>query len=377
MDEAFSSLIGQVDASIDHRSQLVSALRAKFGVEELGSAPIAAPSFGMPVHLEMPLVQGVPSAQSQGVATPTTATGGETFTDVMAQMDRGLDERQRLISALKGQLSQVAAMPKTAPPAAPPASSSMQFPQPAPSANAVPLIPVLSPQTGTSPSWEAAPSTKRARLDGGDAASSPPTAASQTEAEVAELAAMKAKMLGNLQAAESIVQAKAPAMALPVGEEEESTPSAPPISGSTSIAGAGETAPGAPQAIVCPPGTSQEEYEAYRQKCWKEYYEKCAVWQKYYSQYQAEKGKGKGKAIPGLIKAGNVNPGMLPAGIGKGGPMAPGKSSPQVVTPPPGLPMAPAAAGKGRGGPLPGVQDALGRVHGARQRAEEDRKSVV
>jgi len=299
---------------------------------------------------------------------PAPPNASETFTDVIAQLDRGLDERQKLINALKGQLSKVSAMPKTAPPApmpmpAFPTQLPPQRPRTAvtpPPMQADPLEvtagPLMLPPgyQGANQSWATPPVAKRARFDDLEAGPS--------AAEAAELAAMKAKMLGNLQAAESIAQAKAPAMALPVGEEEATLTS---TSEAMSMpAGASDASPAPPQASDCPPGISQEEFEAYRQKCWKEYYEKCAVWQKYYTQYQAEKGKSKGKSM--MIVPKMAPPMINPGKGGKGNslpPIVPAKSAVQVVRPNQGMLVNPAMAGKGR---MPMA------IQGARQRAEED-----
>lgn len=90
---SLSTLLGHVDASIEQRSALVTALRAKLGVNESGSGEARTTCSG---------------AMVPGQAIPTD----DSFADAMAQLDRGLDARQKLIGALRSQLSRHAAYPK-------------------------------------------------------------------------------------------------------------------------------------------------------------------------------------------------------------------------------------------------------------------------
>eukprot|EP00929_Paragymnodinium_shiwhaense_P027087 TRINITY_DN15982_c0_g1_i3.p1 TRINITY_DN15982_c0_g1~~TRINITY_DN15982_c0_g1_i3.p1 ORF type:complete len:187 (-),score=41.20 TRINITY_DN15982_c0_g1_i3:169-729(-) len=56
---------------------------------------------------------------------------------------------------------------------------------------------------------------------------------------------------------------------------------------------------GAPQPPPPPANATPEEFEAYRQQCWKQYFEYTQTWQKYYDRAQkngGDKGKGRGKA---------------------------------------------------------------------------------
>eukprot|EP00438_Fugacium_kawagutii_P034901 Skav224147 [mRNA] locus=scaffold462:376378:376770:- [translate_table: standard] len=94
--------------------------------------------------------------------------------------------------------------------------------------------------------------------------------AAVVDAEQAALAARKAQMLKSLGADASRLQTQG----------SQAGPSAPPS---------------VPEP---PPGASAEEFEAYRQQCWRQYYQYCSVWQKYYDQSKggkSAKGMGKGK----------------------------------------------------------------------------------
>merc|ERR1712146_216771 len=70
----------------------------------------------------------------------------------------------------------------------------------------------------------------------------------------------------------------------------------PPTAASSASAGAPPAKSGFNPSPAPPPGASPEEFEAYRQKCWKEYHEYCAIWQKYYKKNQEGGGQPKGKA---------------------------------------------------------------------------------
>lgn len=81
-------------------------------------------------------------------------------------------------------------------------------------------------------------------------------------------------------------------------------------------------APAPPMPAPCPPGTSPEQYEAYRQQCWRQYFEWCSVWQKYHTQQNdpkatQAKSKGKGNNISALASPlihGNVGPNVAQVG---------------------------------------------------------------
>lgn len=146
---------------------------------------------------------------------------------------------------------------------------------PAASVPSTPLIAAIKEQLKTSqpaPS-PAEPPAKRSRSEG---LPLPLRAQMQdaavVDAEQAALAARKAQMLKSLGADASRLQTQG----------SQAGPSAPPS---------------VPEP---PPGASPEEFEAYRQQCWRQYYQYCSVWQKYYDQSkggksQGAKGMGKGK----------------------------------------------------------------------------------
>lgn len=258
----------------------------------------------------------------------------------------------------------------------------------------------------------------------------------QDQAGVKELIARKNEMLRNLQTAETMGytagncppgstapasmttpattgqdMSAPPAFVMPTFPKTMATSTAglPPnsIPGQTMLTpGAALTAPAMPTPAQCPPGTSPEQYEAYRQQCWKQYFEWCSVWQKYNSQTQndpkAMQGKNKGKgninsALATPLIRGNVGPnvaqigGLQPApvngqfaaaaslaaqaaNLGKGrGSLVPaidvrGRGQPMLMSPTPNgggpalsKPMPAILAGRGRGingsgSQVPGVQ---------------------
>lgn len=240
----------------------------------------------------------------------------------MAKMDRGLDARQKLINALKSQLSKSAALPKAAPPSAAPAPVLIPEEQvlSSPLLQAAASSPVhgapAAPPSVAPDSWEAfaapsspiadEPEAKRARtMDAGPGGAV--AAAAQSDA----LAARKASMLRTLGVASS---SREPAQLAPA---PGSAPSA-----------------GLPQmSQTCPPGTSPAEFEAYRQKCWREYYDYCAVWQKYYDKHQAE-----GGAPAAQAKAKGCGKGGPPPGVVLNPAFAQSHAAPPVMRPPPGAP---------------------------------------
>jgi len=272
--------------------------------------------------------------------------------DALAHLDRGLDAREKLIDALKAQLSKSAALPKTAPLSAP-----EQLELQPPESNdfvqldSLPAAPALEYSSSTvsrtcaagfqaagqlNAQWPSGtvnltgtnsnagpPPPKRLRVandsneysnaalaESACASSSTPfQASSQPAADEAALAARKAEMLRNLQAAEKIGQpgTSAPSAVVPemgampahdvTSQSTAGSAATHQVAGSTQacLPPGGASASGVSNgaAVTCPPGTSPEEFEEYRKRCWQQYYEYCTVWQKYFTQQQ---GHGQAKA---------------------------------------------------------------------------------
>lgn len=218
---------------------------------------------------------------------------------------------------------------------APPLTSPVPAPVPKPAPPLLPVPPLqphLVPLPAPVPQLQLAP----------PAVPTEPFGPQPGSAEAAELAARKAAMLGRLQAAETVGQAAAVASNMP-------PLSAPGKAGPPNQGSGGPS----PDVSGCPPGSTPEQYEAYRRKCWEQYYEYTSVWKKYYDQNQAEQtGKGKTKD-KGKGKMKGMQPGSIPADLAQNPAMAlslPGKSMaggkglgarPAHVVPPPGY------AGKG------------------------------
>uniref|UniRef100_A0A7S4QC75 Uncharacterized protein n=1 Tax=Alexandrium monilatum TaxID=311494 RepID=A0A7S4QC75_9DINO len=403
MEGVFSSLLGQVDASIEQRSSLVAALRAKLGVSDpksetlalggaggrlSGSVPglleVSLEGRGQPEEPQEPEVEALPPgpAAARGPlpdpAPPLlTVSGGGSFTDAMAQLDRGLEERQKLIDALKAQLSKSAAYPKSSMPcpAADPedwgAGSASAMP-PAPASSPPPAAGLLEEgqrrQAGLAP-LTPVPATqglprvvdmgdygpvaaKRPRLSTPSAGlEATPKATGVAQDDTAALAARKAEMLRGLGAVEATGTQPAAALApgaaapagaadvRPAGPAEAPAASAPALLGSPAapraapaqrLSGSGPVPPPPPAAAASaiappaaappaalpaaaappapPPGATPEQMEAFRQQCWRKYYEYCSVWQKYYAQNSAKAAQSKSKP--------HVRPGgLVPAGM--------------------------------------------------------------
>merc|ERR1740121_876784 len=106
---------------------------------------------------------------------------------------------------------------------------------------------------------------------------------------------MKAEMLRNLQAADGVA-AEPPAAA---------TMRAAPNGAAPTVG----SPPATRAAATCPEGTSPEEFEAYRRKCWEQYYEYTAACQKYYQQAATTQAKGRGKGP--APRAAPANPAAL------------------------------------------------------------------
>lgn len=190
---------------------------------------------------------------------------------------------------------------------------SAAVPKPAPPLLPVPLLqPQLVPLSASVPQLQPAP----------PAVPVEPSAPESRLAEAAELAARKAAMLGRLQAAETVGRPAAVASNMPGGPPPQSAPV------NTGPSNQGSDGP-SPDASGCPPGSTPEQYEAYRRKCWEQYYEYTSVWKKYYNQNQAEQtGKGKTKD-KGKGKMKGMQPGSIPADLAQNPAMAlslPGKS---------------------------------------------------
>lgn len=394
MATVFSSLIGHVDESIEQRASLLAALKAKLDTPDSQQSPSKLVNDGKPVLLMLAEASGEAETQEVSVPVPPVididdedpepTDAVDPFSDVMAQLDRGLDARQQMIDALKAQLNKSVAAPKskrsaseavqavqavqavpavqapepvaqhkaapcqalhsslltgTVPPplserrtapsipsipsipgipgipgivsppqVSPPGLSQttvgtpMTPPQPSgfPLASTTPMTPMTLGPLGHPPSLAGEPPAKRWRSEGVPLPMRAPQAQdfAARESEQAALAARKAQMLRSLGADVSNTQT-------PV-ENQAAGPSAPPP---------------VPEP---PPGASPEEFEAYRQQCWRQYYQWCKVWQKYYDQ-----SKGKNQA-PGGSGAMAGHQAAHPKGTGKGKWSAPQAPQTQV-----------------------------------------------
>lgn len=339
-----SLMPGDADSNIDERSSLLASLRARFG------SGAAAGKQGPDFNSEgLALVPPKEEASDDSIAylsdflfahaqdAASTSTG-DALRDEIGQIDRGIDARQKVLSALKNQLSTalepVAMELAPAAPGGPPIID-LEIHEPELAGQQWTFTDVgLSPdeeealnelEGEASDLIEAArePLLKRIRPNPKPVAPAPPPLNAAESAEAAELAARKAAMLRSLQAAETMGQA-------------EAAPGAPPSShlqgAATQTAMAGGSGasrpPAQPDMSGCPAGSSPEQYEAYRKKCWEQYYEYTTVWKKYYNQNQAEQsgkggssydpGKGKGKGKPPAPAAqhvghyASVNPAVNP-----------------------------------------------------------------
>jgi len=320
-----STLLGHVDASIEQRSALASALRAKLGVSESGPGEVRTASGGT-------------KTPSQAKAIPTD----DSFADAMAQLDRGLDARQKLIGALRSQLSRHAAYPKThaeqtnvAEPAAdvgpllldqPPSVSAAGELGPADIPHQQEVLPEI-----VEVNTDELPPAKRMRPAGepinvascptavasGTIAAAAPCRESVDFAEKAALEAQKAAMLKSLQTVEASKQPPAPGLppSQPAGTVLQPLLPGQPLS-STALSPSS-----APSMPPCPAGATPEQYEVWRQQCWHVYYEWCSVWQKYYTQNQTERSNSQAGA---QSKARAPAPGGgCTAAAGRGRPPAP------------------------------------------------------
>eukprot|EP00928_Gymnodinium_smaydae_P044059 TRINITY_DN29415_c0_g1_i1.p1 TRINITY_DN29415_c0_g1~~TRINITY_DN29415_c0_g1_i1.p1 ORF type:complete len:435 (+),score=102.81 TRINITY_DN29415_c0_g1_i1:220-1524(+) len=321
-------LLGSVDSSMEQRSSLVAALRAKLGVPSGVSGGAGA---GGALGSSMPLPDPSPAAPDppvtqQGQALDESLPG---LSNVMAQLDRGLDARQKLIDALKAQLCQSAALPKRAPPG-PPASMQPVLPDPVASPPAASAgfgggasLPAASASTQLAPPIsQLAPGPKRPRL-AYDTAPAPPAPAPVTPAPAAVSPAPQV----DSAAARKSFQAASGGSSASTGSSAQLAPMTPaptapmtpaPAEGFSARATAPTpmTAPQtpmtpapaqfqAPAAPAPPPaqppamgghapprpppppaGASPQELEKYRQECWRQYNEYCAIYQKYYNKKQ-------------------------------------------------------------------------------------------
>lgn len=398
MQEPISTLLGHVDQSIDQRAHLVAALRAKLGVNSsagdrcpgTSSNPLEPalhegsgqpePGAGRPPHdgqLQPQVQQPLPGLGDAlpGLREGTCIPVG--FTDVIAEYDRGLDARHRLIEALKAQLSKSAALPKTAPPGSPleeldsvltirdllagqePALGSErptpQEPPPLPKPlfslpASKPPAPSQEPPLDTAPLTPApeavvcadAPPPKKPRVV---KVAEPPQGAAMDASAVADpglgaqpiaqvveqaaLAARKAEMLRSLKAAEGVdagtALPSAAAAQQPSREGAQVAASTAPAPEEDEVPAAGvagkPVAPAnqAPGGSTPPPGATAEQWEAYRQQCWKQYFEYCSAYQKYYDKARAEQGSGPPK--PNVPAGRPATPtGFTSVAVGQGGP---------------------------------------------------------
>lgn len=402
-EEAMQEIEQAADAAAELNGEMVSQA-PDFSSDALSlSAPIGGASAGLCkeeasddsiAYLSDFLFAHAEEVGISDEANSDKASTGDRLADAFARADRGLDARSKVIDALKVQLSRSSAIPKGAPSTAPPvhvgvelnpsvpgaspiidlemdppdgSQSQVQPPAPVPPAS-LPVVPPPLKRMRRDPPGAAPPpppvpvapepSTQQAQIAVAPKASTQPSAADLTAraansaAEAAELAARKAAMLRRLQ------ETAGPSEAPPTSAKAPAPGIAPKAMPNT-------PGPAPPASADCPNGSSPEQYEAYRRKCWEQYYEYCEVWKKYYSQNQAEQtGKGVkgGKAKGKLRPAGGV-PGTGPdfsgltlppptmgkgqmampplaglPGAGKGGPPALQLSAPTLGAIPPGLP---------------------------------------
>lgn len=127
-DPAVAVKVVELDAGMETRSSLVAALRAQMGADldddddddvyqaaavNTGSQEPETANAGA----DEALVEDcwVPDAPAVQPKTESVSVPNDIFANAMAQLDRGLDARQKLIDALKVQLSKSAALPKSVP----------------------------------------------------------------------------------------------------------------------------------------------------------------------------------------------------------------------------------------------------------------------
>jgi len=363
-------------ATIDQRAQLLAALR-----ETLGDNDAEDEEFGLAVATSK---AGMPSPPVQ-IASMTTeedsnGVADQSFSEALHQVDSGLDARQKLIDALKAQLCKDSALPKSAPPhpavseLLPPWSASFAadlLPQPGPASKrprlaegagdrdvhashfGMPAAPAYmqpinrnyappTPQLWGTPLADV-PSGPLPGTVGKAAPQRPPPRRDEGDEQAAAailLAARKEEMLRSLQLS--------PAGASTVPAASSSSYSAPATSLGSGMSGITPASAAAAAVVVAVPPTAADfssaeaqknspEYEAYRQKCWKDYYERAGLWQKYYEQAKqptgapphkgssSEKGKsfqppplGKGLGLPPTVSAGGAPVALAVAGAGAG-----------------------------------------------------------
>lgn len=318
--DALADAFIQMDKGLDARAKCIDALKVSMHITKQAPAQVVAPA--------------APSMKRQR-ASATAAPAPQVASDII-DLDDEISSSQCSITPSAAQKEPSPKRPRQAPAGAPaaPAEAPALTPLPAPPAQKqklrqkqAPSGPLQVHTAAPNPAMQAAPQVQIApplvaKPPGPDPAS----------AEALELAARKAAMLRRLQGAEAMGQVDAQA----------ATPSA---ASAAKARVANSSAPAAPPSA--PSGTSPEQFEAYRRKCWQEYYEYTSVWKKYYAQNQAEqsgKGKGKGKPRPA---AGAPEGGLLmPQSQGQIVPPH-GFPSTQGGPPPPGFPGAqggPAAA---------------------------------
>lgn len=310
--DALADAFIQMDKGLDARAKCIDALKVSMHITKQAPAQVVAPA--------------APSAKRQR-ATATAAPAAPAVSDII-DLDDEISSSQCSATPSAAQTEPAPKRPRQEPAGAP-AEAAVLTPLPAPpvqkqklrqkQASSGPLQ-VQTAAPNPNPAMQAAPQVQIA----------PPLVAKPPgpepgSAEAMELAARKAAMLRRLQGAEAMGQVDAQA----------ATPSA---ASAPKARVANSSAPAAPPSA--PSGTSPEQFEAYRRKCWQEYYEYTSVWKKYYAQNQAEqsgKGKGKGKPRPA---AGAPEGGLLmPQSQGHIVPPH-GFPSTQGGPPPPGFPGA-------------------------------------
>mmetsp|Transcript_17599 Transcript_17599/g.31796 ORF Transcript_17599/g.31796 Transcript_17599/m.31796 type:complete len:359 (-) Transcript_17599:8-1084(-) len=283
--EEISSRINNVDSGLDQRRMLVNILKEKLGMPAAASPP--------PPQLP----ETAPAEQAEVVLEvdgKDPNPGGSAIDTVIAEVDRTYGERKRIIDALRVQISVSAAQPKSASLAPPrpyvqataPPEKRAKTSVGAAAKPVVPLAPAPLLATTAAPVPLAAPLPPRA-----------PALTAAQQAEQALLEARKSKMLQNLRVAEQL--GAGPAMGTAPEARTAMPQMLPPVPvaptsqpGGAGIVPGGGAMPPSSGGMNFPPapvGATPEEYEAYRQDCWRQYNQYVNAWQKYYNKNKAEK----------------------------------------------------------------------------------------
>jgi len=302
---------------------MVAMLRARLGASDPSGAlqghSVATPGAAA-IDVDLPLSVQAVAPEDPQPHSPSSSQDG-TLDQTMARMDAGMHARQKLLDALKAQLSKSAPVPETTTSAASaheekaaalPSLASVtgaaagrgEMPQGSAHALAAPVkddetSTEVAPSKATMPVPAAVmqPDAKRPRHEetAGAAGENPTTSAS--------LAAKKAAMLRALEEGPSEASASS---ALAQSQANPRVLLAPKAAAPKARA----EQPGKP---ICPPNLSPEEHEAYRKECWRQYYEYCGLWQKYFEENQQDLTKSAFPKAPNGSGPASVRQPKMPA----------------------------------------------------------------